>query len=598
MRSNPKTALNWEEQCNRRPTQIVPEKSCAKSPKLSLKGGPRHPSVRIFTACGPLVLGLHGFVAEAYWKAGEASVKRSQMTPRAVGFTLTVAPTTSERPVVFPDSHNVPTMNVGSVPSGTLQPKESRRWLKPRVPNEQLFRLAPGRPPRTRLGALDFSDRARAVLRSWWAWIILAVLLELFQRQIGGLLAGALAFLLYQASSESHPAVYALDPDFDTESTEFRTTMAGVTGMPLVDGNRVDIYNNGDEFYPAMLEAIESARLSITMEQYIFWNGQVGRRFAEAFAEKAREGILVKILVDAIGSATLGPEIFKILEAGGCQLAWFHPIHWYTLHRANQRDHRKSLIVDGRIAFTGGSGLGDHWLGSAEDEHEWRDMQIRVEGPAVGTQQAGFAQNWLLTTGEIINGHEFFPEPLIAGNVKIQTILSSPSAGAGAAGTMYLLAVQCARRFIYIANPYFIPDSRVIDMLAQACRRGVVVKLMLSGKHNDTWWARQNSVRLYGRLLKAGVEIFEYEPTMLHQKTMIVDGVWATVGTTNFDNRSFALSEETNVCFDDPPLIKLLQTVFSADLGRCERVEFATWRQRGMWQQAKEMLASLIENQV
>jgi cardiolipin synthase len=368
--------------------------------------------------------------------------------------------------------------------------------------------------------------------------------------------------------------------------------------MPLVDGNRVDIYNNGDEFYPAMLQAIESARLSITMEQYIFWNGQVGRRFAEALAEKAREGIPVKLLVDAIGSATLGADIFKILEAGGCQLAWFRPIHWYTLRRANQRNHRKSLIVDGEIAFTGGSGLADHWLGSASDEHEWRDMQIRVEGPAVGAQQAGFAQNWLVTTGEIINGHEFFPEPRAMGNIPIQTILSSPSAGAGAAATMYLIAVQCANRYLYIANPYFIPDARVIGMFASACQRGVSVKLMLAGPHNDTWWARQNSVRLYGKLLAAGVEIYEFQPTMLHQKTMVVDGAWATVGTTNFDNRSFALSEETNICFHDPSLVERLRAVFSADLARCRRVDLNQWKQRGAWQQTKEMLASLLENQV
>ncbi len=496
------------------------------------------------------------------------------------------------------DLLGAPAINVGSVPSGKAEPKESRRWLKPRVPNEQLYRLAPARRPRKRLGALDFPDRTRIVLRAWWAWLLTAVLLEFFQWRMTGLIAGAVAFFLYQAASDSHPAVYAVESDLDAESSEFKITMAGVTGMPMVDGNQVDIYNNGDEFYPAMLEAIESARFSITMEQYIFWNGQVGRRFAEALAEKAREGIPVKLLLDAIGSATLGPEIFKILEAGGCQVAWFHPIHWYTLHRVNQRDHRKSLIVDGRIAFTGGSGIGDHWLGSAENEREWRDMQIRVEGPAVAAQQTGFVQNWLVTTGEILNGHEFFPAPQAAGHVPIQTILSSPSAGAGAAGTMYLLAVQCARRFIQIANPYFIPDSRVIDMFAQACRRGVKVKLMLAGKHDDTWWARQNSVRLYGKLLKAGVEIYEYEPTMLHQKTMVVDGVWATVGTANFDNRSFALSEEINICFDDPSLIEELQTVFEADLARCERVELAAWRNRGAWQQTKEMLASLIENQV
>jgi cardiolipin synthase len=288
--------------------------------------------------------------------------------------------------------------------------------------------------------------------------------------------------VLYHTSPDSHPAVYPLEPDVDSGSSEFRTTIAGATGMPLLDGNHVTVYSNGDEFYPAMLDAIESARLSITMEQYIFWDGQVGRRFAESFAEKSREGIPVKLLVDAIGSATLGRQILKILEAGGCQVAWFRPIHWYTFHRANQRNHRKSLIIDGRVAFTGGAGLADHWLGAAGNEQEWRDIQIRVEGPAVASQQTGFARNWLLTTGEIIGGHEFFPDTEAAGNVPIQTILSSPSGGAAAAGTMYLIAV--CKAVLYIANPYFIPDARVIDMLARACRRGVTVKLMVAGKHN------------------------------------------------------------------------------------------------------------------
>lgn len=492
----------------------------------------------------------------------------------------------------------MPVVDTGSAPSAPAKPKESRRWLKPRVRGDQLYRLAPAPRHRTRLGMLTVPDHARDLVRAWWAWLVIALVLESAGWRVTGLLAGVLSFVLYHTSPDSHPAVYALEPDFDTSSSEFRATMAGATGMPLVGGNRVQIYNNGDEFYPAMLDAIESARLSITMEQYIFWDGQVGRRFAEAFSEKSREGVPVKLLVDAIGSATLGRQVLKILEAGGCQLAWFRPIHWYTLHRANQRNHRKSLIIDGRVAFTGGAGLADHWLGAAENQDEWRDIQIRVEGPAVAAQQAGFAQNWLLTTGEIIGGHELFPETQRAGGVPIQTILSSPSAGATPAGTMYLIAVQCATQYLYIANPYFIPDARVIDMLARACRRGVTVKLMLAGKHNDTWWARQNSVRLYGRLLEAGVEIYEYRPTMLHQKTMIVDGVWATIGTTNFDNRSFALSEETNICFHDPVLVEQLRAIFCADLAQSERVKLAAWKGRGPWQQTKEALAALIENQV
>jgi cardiolipin synthase len=248
------------------------------------------------------------------------------------------------------------------------------------VHGEQLYRLAPSPPRRIRLGTLTLPDHAREFIRAWWTWFAIALVLELTGLRVTGLFAGLLAFVLYHTSTDSHPAVYPLEPDFDSNSSEFRATIAGTTGMPIIDGNRVTVYNDGDEFYPAILDVIESARLSITMEQYIFWDGRVGKRFAEALAEKSREGVPVKLLVDAIGSATLGKQLLKILEAGGCQLAWFRPIHWYTLHRANQRNHRKSLIIDGGVAFTGGAGIADHWVGAAESEQEWRDIQVRVEG--------------------------------------------------------------------------------------------------------------------------------------------------------------------------------------------------------------------------
>lgn len=368
--------------------------------------------------------------------------------------------------------------------------------------------------------------------------------------------------------------------------------------MPFVPGNLVTLYNNGDEFYPAMLAAIESARNSITMEQYIFWDGHVGRRFAEAFAEKARSGVPVKLLLDAIGSATLGREIFHILEAGGCQLAWFGPLHWYTLHRANRRNHRKSLIVDGRLAFTGGAGLADHWLGAALHPEEWRDIQVAAKGPAALALQTGFAQNWLQSTGEIISGPAFFPEVPPQGPVKVQTIQSSPLFGAGVVGSAYLMAIQCARHELFIANPYFLPDTRVTEMLAAARARGVTVKVMVAGKHIDACLARHNSVRCYGRLLQADIDIYEFAPTMLHQKTMVVDGNWATVGTANFDNRSFALNEETNLCFHGDSVVGQLRAGFMADLARCERVDLATWRRRGIWSRIMEQAASLIENQL
>lgn len=441
-------------------------------------------------------------------------------------------------------------------------------------------------------------DRIRRVIRAWWVWLAVAIAAHLAGNWILTFFAGIVSFIFYHTTPESHPAVYALETDIDVESREFPITMAGMTGMPLVPGNQVALFNNGDEFFPAMLEAVESAKHSITMEQYIFWDGRIGQRFAEAFAEKARSGIPVKLLLDGIGSSTLGEPVLRILEAGGCQLAWFRPIHWYTMNRSIHRDHRKSLIVDGKIAFTGGAGLADHWLGRAKNARSWRDIMIRVEGPAALEQQSGFAQNWLQCTGEILTGHDYFPVPKPTGNVDVQTISSSPFEGTGAAGTMHLIALQCARRHLYIGNPYFIPDARMIEMLARACARGVSVKLMVAGKHNDTWWARQNSVRLYGKLIEAGVEIYEFLPTMLHQKILIVDNAWASVGTANFDNRSLALNEETSVCFHDRTLVNSLHDVFLADLERSRRVQLSRWKRRGFWQRAGEQFASLIEDQM
>ncbi len=478
------------------------------------------------------------------------------------------------------------------------KPTEARRWLKRRVPREQLYRLAPAQPWPTPFGSRDLSDWFRLVVRSWTVWLLGALALWHAGLWPLALVAASLSFVFYHTTTVTHPVVYPLESNLDVDSPEFQITMEGVTGTPFVAGNEVVIYNDGDEFYPAMLAAIESAQASITMEQYIFWKGAVGERFAEAFAESARRGVSVKLLLDAIGSSTLGPELFRILEAGGCQLAWFHPIHWYTLNRANLRDHRKSLVVDGRLAFTGGAGIADQWLGRAADAREWRDIQVAVTGPAALAQQSGFAQNWLETTGEILSGQRFFPEVVHTGQVLVQTIQSSPATGAGAVGTMYFTALQCANREVFIANPYFIPDGRVIDVLATARARGVDIKLMLAGDHIDSWWARQNSIRRYGKLLEAGVEIYEFQPTMLHQKTMIIDGTWATIGTANLDNRSFALNEETNLCFHDRAIATTLRAIFVTDLARCRRVDLDTWRRRGLWQTSQERFASLIEDQL
>jgi cardiolipin synthase len=348
-----------------------------------------------------------------------------------------------------------------------------------------------------------------------------------------------------------------------------------------------------------MLKGIAQAQASVTIEAYIYWAGDIGRRFAEALAGRAKAGVGVKILLDAVGSSSIGDEILEVLEEGGCQLAWYNPARPYSIGRFNHRTHRKSLILDGRIAFTGGAGIADHWTGDAEDNEHWRDIQIRMEGPSVMPLQSGFAQNWLQATSELITGSEFYPpidEP--AGTLTVQTILSSPETGASTARTFYYLSIASARRTIEIANPYFVPDQGAIDLLMAAKRRGVHVRVMVAGTYNDNWIARQNSVRLYGPLLEAGIGIYEYNHTMLHQKTMVVDGVWSTVGTTNFDSRSFAHNEENNVCVRDANLAKKLQAIFEADIEGCDQITMEKWRKRPMLDKVLQGVASLLQEQV
>jgi cardiolipin synthase len=421
-----------------------------------------------------------------------------------------------------------------------------------------------------------------ALINDHWGWAIAG---------------GAIGLLSYLTAPSALPPRYGLSHEFGIESDEFLNTIAGASSVPFFDGNTVELLNNGDAFYPPMLDAIAGARVSITIEAYIYWAGEIGVLFARSLAERARAGVTVKILLDAIGSASIGAEILHTLEDGGCQVAWYNPIHWYTLGRFNNRTHRKSLIIDGRLAFTGGAGIADHWRGNARGPDEWRDMQVRLEGPAVVPLQAGFAHNWQQTTGELLSGASYYPFIDPAGPLSALTLMSSPESGGSTVRTMYYLSIVCARKSIYIANPYFIPDAVAIETLIDARKRGIDVRIMVSGIRNDNWIARQNSVRLFKRFLEAGVEIFEYNRTMLHHKTMVVDGVWVTIGTTNFDNRSFAHNEESNVCVFDRGLGAQLQAIFHDDMAVCERVDPGRWRRRGVWARTQEFVAWFLEEQ-
>jgi cardiolipin synthase len=457
-------------------------------------------------------------------------------------------------------------------------------------------------------GQASLWTRARRLLWSWWPWFVVSVTTAYDNRWGWACATGAMAFISYLVTPTEAPPQYGLDHEFPIDSDEFLTTIAGASGEPLVTGNRIDVLHNGDEFYPVMLEEIRRAQASITIEAYIYWAGDIGRRFAEALAAKAGEGIPVKMLLDAVGSASIGSEILDTLEKGGCQLAWYNRIHWYTIGQFNHRTHRKSLIIDGRIGFTGGAGIADVWLGHAQGPGHWRDTQVRIAGPAVTPLQTGFAQNWLQTTGELLTGAVYYPEHdgdanapshgFGASGLTVQTVMSSPETGSSSVRLMHYVPIICARQSIFIANPYFVPDQTAIDTLVEAKRRGVDVRIMIAAKHNDNWLARKNSVRLYGPLLKAGITILEYNTTFMHQKTMVVDGQWVIIGTTNFDNRSFAHNEETSVCIKDAGLACFMEQTFRTDMRACERVELEAWQKRGFVTKSLEAVASLLEAQV
>jgi cardiolipin synthase len=452
--------------------------------------------------------------------------------------------------------------------------------------------------PRSEKGRASLWVRLRRLFWSWWLWTALGIWLASRGRWEWASANAVMAVLCHLLQPRSEPPRLGLDHEFAVESTEFLATMSGATGVPYVPGNSLEVLNNGNAFYPRMLADIAAAKVSICVEAYIYWAGEVGAQFADALAERARAGVRVMVLLDAVGSSDIGDETLETLEGGGCQVVWYNPINWRTLGRYNNRTHRKSLIVDGVIAYTGGAGIADHWRGDARGPDEWRDLQIRFEGPAVRYLQSGFAHNWQQTTGELVSGEGYYPEIAAKGPYALQVVLSSPEVGGSSVQVMYFLAIVCARKSIFIANPYFVPNQVATETFIEARRRGVDIRIMVTGIRSDNWLARKNSTRHYGPLLRAGVRIFEYHRSMMHHKVMVVDSLWSTIGTTNFDSRSFAHNEESNVCVQDAALARELEQTFEHDTAICEEITLAAWERRGPIEKTMEIVASLLEDQV
>lgn len=391
---------------------------------------------------------------------------------------------------------------------------------------------------------------------------------------------------------------YQIEPLYSVHDPQFLRSMGQLLGPQFLSGNRTTSLINGDEIFPAMLEAIHGAEKTINFETYIYWSGDIGEKFADALTERARAGVKVHLLLDWLGAGKISSAYVQEMEEAGVEIERYHPLHWFNLSRINHRTHRKLLIVDGKVGFTGGVGIADLWEGNAEDTDHWRDSHFRLEGPAVAQMQAAFLDNWLKTQPEVLHGEDYFPALKPVGDDLAQVFMSSPHEGSESIRLMYLLSIAAARKNIRLSAAYFVPDELARQQLVAARERGVEIEIILPGSKTDSKLVRYASRGDWGELLKAGVKIYEYEPTMYHCKVMIVDDVWVSVGSANFDTRSFRLNDEANLNVFSPGFAARQIIVFENDKSKSRQISFSHWKRRSIWKQVKESFCNLFRSQL
>ncbi|MGE5236630.1 MAG: phospholipase D-like domain-containing protein [Acidobacteriota bacterium] len=384
---------------------------------------------------------------------------------------------------------------------------------------------------------------------------------------------------------------YSYNPEYGVESAEFLRSLEALrSGME--PGNRVWLLENGAGLVPSLLDSIGDAQRSINLEIYIFSDGTFGRAVAAALAERARSGVAVRVLVDAVGDRLGG--LADEMTAAGVNFRVYKPVRLFSLFHIGHRTHRKILTVDGVIGYCGGFGIDDRWLGDARNEHEWRDLAIRAEGPVVRQLQRIFMEDWVHTTGEVLNGDAQFPAIAPAGDVLAQAVSSSRTDQSSISKLMFYMAIQAARERIWIENAYFVPDAQIRRALIRAAQRGVDVRIVVPGPTIDLPPIRRASRLHYGELLAAGVEIAEFQPTMLHTKAMVVDGIWTTIGSTNLDARSMRKNAEANLVVYDRAFAAVVEQAVTRDLGRSATLTWKAWKRRGTWERVRELFASLF----
>lgn len=414
----------------------------------------------------------------------------------------------------------------------------------------------------------------------------------------GPLRGGVVGVVLVLASACTHVPVHRTLPPMNLGEPAFFPTLEAHAQAPIVGGNQLTLLLNGEEIYPAILGAIRHARRTITYAQYSYEDGKIAREVAEALAERCRAGVTVHVLLDSVGTVSMPREYVELMSRDGCQVVSFRPIGPLGLGSANNRNHRRILVVDGRIGFTGGSGVSGKWMGNGRVADHWRDTDVRIEGPVVEYLQGAFAENWVEATGVVLGGADYFPAPTVPkGQTHAQIIRSGPRGGSYAMYTTFLLALSSARRSVKITNPYVLLDEQMIETLVQAARRGVRISFLVPGVI-DHPLVRHAGRRNFGRLLEEGIEIHEYTAALLHAKTMVIDGIWATVGSTNLDHRSFALNEELNVVVYDADVAGRLEAVFQQDLANSRQVTYKDWSHRGLTSRLLELLSLPLREQM
>jgi cardiolipin synthase A/B len=414
----------------------------------------------------------------------------------------------------------------------------------------------------------------------------------------GGLVAGIGVLVAMNLMAGETRVDQRVNHLYAIDSPRFEKELGVFLGPSFVAGNQATILLNGDRIFPAMLGAIEGARQSITFETYIYWSGDIGRRFATALGDAARRGVPTHVLLDWVGASKMDDALLEEMKAAGVRVRKFHPPHWYNLGRMNNRTHRKLLVVDGRIGFTGGVGIAEEWTGNCQDTDHWRDTHLRIEGPAVRDLLGGFQQNWAETTRTVLTPDRLPELEPFDDGIPMHITRSSATHGSTEAEMLFFAVIAAAQKSLDITTAYFAPRDAVVDALIEAVSRGVEVRLLVNGPHGDKELVRQTGRRSYRSLLQGGVRIFEYQRTMVHAKIVTVDGVFASTGSINVDNRSFALNDELNASMFDPAVTAIFDEHFQNDLADAHEIDLGRWERRARRLRAVEGIGALVREEL